>query len=119
MSSKTKDYLYYICGILLLLSAIFYMQKWNFVPYIYAIASAGIAVVLLTSPYKGENFRLKRLNMQQAIAALLLPVSSFLMFKGLNEWFVCLLVSAVLQLYIVFVRDYEEKKQKKEENGTD
>ena len=115
MNTKTKDRLYYICGILLLISAILYIQNWSFVPYMYAVAGAGIAVVLLSSPYKGENLRLKRLNMQQAIAALLLPVSSYLMFKGLNEWFVCLLVSAVLQLYIIFIKDYEEKKQNKDE----
>jgi len=114
MSSKIKDYLFYICGISLVFSAIFYTTEWSFIPYIYAVAGAGIAVVFLSSPYQGDNLRLKRLNIQQAIAALMLPVSSYLMFNGMSEWIICLLVSAILQAYVIFVRDYEEKKNKKD-----
>ena len=114
MNQKTKDYLFIICEIFLLLSAILYITGWNIVPYIYAVSGAGVAVVLLSSSYTGDNLRLRRLNIQQAISAILLPVSSFMMFKQMNEWFVCLLVSGVLQIYILFVKDYEEKKEKKE-----
>ena len=119
MNQKTKDYLFIICEIFLLLSAILYITGWSIVPYIYAVSGAGVAVVLLSSSYAGDNLRLRRLNIQQAISAILLPVSSFMMFKQMNEWFVCLLVSAVLQIYIVFVKDYEEKKEKKNENPSD
>lgn len=114
MGQNFKDYLFYICATFLLLSAVFYTTNWHFIPYIYAISGAGVAVVFLTSPYQGENLRLKRLNIQMAIAAILLPVSSYLMFKDKNEWFVCLLVSALLQAYVIFVKDYEEKKNKKD-----
>jgi hypothetical protein len=113
MSPKFKEILLYICGFLLLFSVIFYIQGWNFIPCLYAVSGAGMAVVFLTSPYRGDNLRLKRLNIQQAIAALMLPVSSYFMFKGMNEWIVCLLVSALLQTYVVFIRDYEEKKEKR------
>lgn len=112
MSPKFKEYLLFFCGILLVLSALFYATAWSFVPYVYAISGAGVAVIFLTSPYEGENKRLKRLNIQQAMAAILLPISSFFMFKGMNEWIVCLLVSGILQTYVIFVRDYEEKKDK-------
>ncbi len=115
MNSKIKNYLFYICGIFLLFSVIFYTTGWYFIPYIYAIAGAGIAVVFLTSPYQGDNLRLKRLNVQQAIAALMLPVSSYFMFKEMNEWIICLLVSAILQSYVIFIRDYEEKKKNKDD----
>jgi hypothetical protein len=115
MSQKFKSCLLYICGILLLLSAIAYTAEWDFIPYVYAVAGAGIAVVFLTSPYQGDNLRLKRLNIQQAIAALMLPVSSYFMFKGMNEWMICLFVSAILQTYVIFIRDYEEKKKNKED----
>jgi hypothetical protein len=110
MNDRFKDYLLYICGTFLILSALLYITGWPFIPYIYAIAGAGVAVLYLTSPYSGDNFRLKRLNIQQAIAALMLPVSSFFMFKGMNEWIVCLLVSAIIQTYVIFVRSREEKK---------
>jgi hypothetical protein len=111
MNRKFKDFLFYICSIFLLFSAIFYTTEWNFIPYIYAVAGAGVAVLFLINPYKGDNIRLKRLNIQQSIAALLLPVSSYFMFNKMNEWIVCLLVSAILQVYVIFIRDYEEKKK--------
>jgi hypothetical protein len=112
MNQKFKDFLFYFCSILLLFSAIFYTAGWYFIPYTYTVAGAGVAVIFLTSPYKGDNIRLKRLNIQQAIAALLLPVSSYFMFNKMNEWIICLLISAILQIYVIFIRDYEEKKKR-------
>ena len=104
MSNKFKEYLFYISAVLLLLSAALYITEWTFIPYVYAVASAGIAIVYLTSPYRGDNIRLKRLNIQEAIAAILLPLSSYFMFKGDNEWVVFLVVSAIIQLYIAIVK---------------
>ncbi len=112
MSNKSKEYLFYISAILLLLSAALHLTGWLFIPYVYAVATAGVAIVYLTSPYRGDNIRLKRLNIQEAIAAILLPFSSYLMFKGKNEWFLFLAVSAVLQLYIAIVKSKELKKEK-------
>jgi len=103
-------------GIVLLVSAMLYLTTWSWIPFVYAGAAIGLAAVLLCSPYKGDNFRLKRLNIQRAIAALMFPVSAWLMYKRLNEWFVCLLVASLLWLYVVFISDYEEKKSK---NGSD
>jgi len=117
MNFPFKTVLLYLFGSILLISALLRITEWSFVPYLYALACVGMAALFLLSPYKGENFRLKRLNIQQAIAALLLPVSAFFMYKGMNEWVVCLLVSAILQIYVIFVGDYEEKKQ--ERNGKD
>ena len=108
-----KNYLLYLFGTLLIVSAILYIQGWTFVPYMYGVACIGTATLFLLHPYKGDNFRLKRLNIQQAIAALMLPVSAYFMFRRMNEWIVCLLVSALLQMYVIFVRDYEEKKNKR------
>ncbi len=107
---KFKEYLFYISAIVLLISAVLYLTGWSIIPYIYAVATAGVAICYLTSPYMGENKRLKRLNIQEAIAAILLPVSSYFMFEKKNEWFLFLAVSAILQLYVVFVKDRELKK---------
>jgi len=104
MSDKFKEYLFYISGIVLTLSAALYITGWDFIPYLYAVASAGVAIVYLTSPYKGDDIRLKRLNIQETIAALLLPFSSYLMFKHKNEWVLFLAVSAFLQFYVAFVK---------------
>lgn len=111
MSTSFRNYLFYIFAILLLLSAALYITEISWIPYLYAISGAAVAVAYLSNPYRGENLRLKRLNIQQAIAALLLPVSSYFMFKNQNEWFILLFVSAFLQLYVVLIRSREEKKE--------
>jgi len=112
MTDKFKTTLFYVCAILLVVSAALYITDNKYIPYIYAVAGAGVAVVYLTSPYRGDNFRLKRLNIQQTIAAVLLPVSSYLMFHRKNEWFAVLFISAILQLYIVIIRNREENNGK-------
>ncbi|GHU68835.1 hypothetical protein FACS189413_06590 [Bacteroidia bacterium] len=117
MNWPVKTYLFYFFGILLMVSAVLYLTEWTIVPYLYAAASVGLAVLFLITPYKGNNLRLKRLNIQQAIAALMFPVSAWLMYSRQNEWIVCLLVASLLLTYVVFIRDYEEKKNKPD--GTD
>ena len=112
MNTSYRNYFFYICATLLILSAALYITENQYIPYIYAVSGAGVAVAYLSNPYRGENRRLKRLNTQQAIAAILLPVSSYFMFKNQNEWFIILFVSAFLQLYVILVREKEEKKEK-------
>jgi hypothetical protein len=111
-----KNYLFYASGLLLILSAVLYSTGWLWATYLYAAASVIVAACFLFHPYKGDNFRLKRLHIQQAIAALLLPVSAYFMYRRMNEWIVCLLVSALLQTYVVFVREYEERKNRRHGN---
>ena len=117
MPTKSTDYLFIIASAILLVSAALYIteDEWisaRIVHYAYAISGAIIAVLYLANLYQGQNFRLKRLNIQQVIAAVLLPASSYFMFNRRNEWFVLLLVSAFLQIYIVIVKTIEEKKEK-------
>ncbi|MDR1633313.1 MAG: hypothetical protein LBR97_10680 [Dysgonamonadaceae bacterium] len=109
MAARFKTYLFYACAVLLVVSAALYITDNKYVPYVYAVSGAGIAVAYLTNPYRGDNLRLKRLNIQQTIAAILLPVSSYLMFQKRNEWFATLFVSAILQLYVAIIRKREEK----------
>jgi len=113
MTDKFKTCLFYISAIFLVISAALYITDNKYIPYIYAVSGAGVAVFYLTTPYRGDNLRLKRLNIQQVIAAVLLPFSSYLMFQRRNEWFALLFISAFLQLYIVIVRNLEEKKNGK------
>ena len=116
MPPKVVNLLFCICSTVLLVSAALYVteDQWvqrKIIYYAYAISGAGVAIVYLSNFYQGDNVRLKRLNIQQTIAAILLPVSSYFMFHQQNEWFVFLLISAVLQIYIVIVRTIEEKKE--------
>jgi len=115
MSAKVTSYLFIIASTVLLLSAALYIKADEWIPrkiinYAYAVSGAVVAVIFLSNRYKGPNFRLKRLNIQQVIAALLLPVSSYFMFKQ-QGWFVFLLISAFLQIYVVIVRTIEDKKE--------
>ena len=119
MPAKYSDYLFIIASTILLVSAVLYITEgqWisqKIIDYAYAVSGAVVAVIFLSSLYQGQNFRLKRLNIQQIIAAVLLPVSSYFMFNRRNEWFVLLLVSAFLQIYIVIVKTIEEKKEREE-----
>ena len=119
MPSKLTNLLFIAASTILTISAALYISENPLVIIIrnwaYAFSGAIIAAIYLSNLYKGENFRLKRMNIQQVIAALLLPVSSYFMFNNQNEWFVLLLVSAFLQIYIVIVKSSEEKKGKTEE----
>ena len=114
MPAKITNFLFIVASIILLISAALYITDnqliFKIITYSYAISSAIIALIFLMTLYQGENFRLKRLNIQQVIAALLLPVSAYFFFKQQNEWFALLLVSAFLQIYIMVVRSMEEKK---------
>ena len=115
MPTKYTDYLFTIASIVLLVSATLYITEGQWVSqkvidYAYAVSGAVIAVIFLSNLYQGKNLRLKRLNIQQVVSAVLLPVSSYFMFNRRNEWFVLLLVSAFLQIYIVIVQTIEERK---------
>ena len=115
MSVKVTNYLFIIASTILSLSAALYIVEDELISaqiinYSFAVSGAVIAVIYLSNRYQGTNLRLKRLNIQQVIAALLLPVSSYFMFHRRNEWFVLLLISAFLQIYIVIVKTIEEKK---------
>ena len=114
MPAKLTNILFIVASTILVISAALYITDdpliFKIITYSYAISGAIVAVIYLSTLYQGENFRLKRMNIQQVIAAVLLPASSYFMFHRKNEWFAFLLVSAFLQIYIVVVRSMEEKK---------
>jgi hypothetical protein len=116
MREKVTNYLFIIASTILVVSAALWVDERirEYVNYAYAVSGAIVAVIYLSNRYQGPNFRLKRLNIQQVVAALLLPFSSYLMFKQNIQWFVPLLISAFLQIYIVIIKIIEEKKEKKE-----
>lgn len=104
MNKRFKDYMFYLSATLLVLSAVLYSMQWDFIPYVYAVACAGVALYYMTTPYTGEKVRIRRLHGYLVFAGLLLVASSYLMFKGIREWIFCLFVSAALQLYVAIVR---------------
>jgi hypothetical protein len=107
VNKKIKNYLFYLSACALIVAALLYSTQWEYAPYLYAVASAGIALYYMTTPYRGENKRIRRLHGYLVLAGLLLVVSSYFLFKGRQEWLICLLVSAVFQLYVAAVRKKE------------
>jgi hypothetical protein len=116
--NKIINSIFYISSILLAGSAVAYFFEQTITPYIYTIAAACLSVVFLITLYKGDNFRLKRLNIQQVITALSLAASSYFMCTGKNEWYLFLLIASVLILYGVFVKDHELKKNGKDNESS-
>ncbi|MCD7972552.1 MAG: hypothetical protein LUG18_07770 [Candidatus Azobacteroides sp.] len=104
MNEATRKIVFIISGILTLTGAVLYLSPlvWEAIPYIYAIGTAGIAVIYLTGDLKNKDTRIRRLNLFLAIAGILLVLSSYFMFHHRQEWIICVLLSAVFQLYAVF-----------------
>ena len=104
MSESVKKILFIISGILTLIGVIFYIfsVKQEYAPYIYSVGCAGVAVVYLTSIYRGPNVRLRRLHAFLTISGILLVASSYFMFHNRSEWIICLIISTFLQLYASF-----------------
>ncbi len=111
MSESVKRIVFIISGILTLAGAILFIAKinWEYIPYLYSVGCAGIAVVYLSSVYRGKNIRIRRLHAFLVAAGIILVVSSYFMFHHKQEWIICLLISAVLQLYASFTMPKEDK----------
>ena len=105
MNEKAKKILFVIAGILTLTGAILHISsiQWDYTPYLYAVGTAGIAVTYLTNSFQDKSAREKRLQLFLVVAGLLLVISSYLMFHKNQEWVICVLISAILQLYVAFM----------------
>ncbi len=111
MKIDIKDIIFKTSAMLVVIGAalpLFVYEEW--VPYIFAIGAAGMSVIRLITPYRGENTRMRRLVLIQLLATLMLLFASFLMFRGGNDWIVLLTISAFLQLYTSIAIPQEEKK---------
>ena len=99
MNNKTRNTIFLLSAICVLIAAALYITGWFAVPYIFALGAAVIAVCRLTFRYEGNNFRLKRLYRMETLSALLLVAASYFMFKTRTEWILLLTIAAILQLY--------------------
>ncbi len=113
MNQKTRDSIFMISSIAVMIGALLPLLALNamWTSYLFAVGAAGIAVCRLTYRYKGKNFRLKRLHHIEAFSSLFLLVSSYFMFKGNLDWVMFLMIFALLQLYTSVVIPREERKE--------
>ena len=113
MKASIKDIIFKTSALLVLAGVVlplFIHAAW--IPYVFAVGAAGMSVVKLITPYKGNNMRLRRLVLIDLFATLLLLFASYMMFKGGNDWIALVAISAVLQVYTSFIIPKEEAKEK-------
>lgn len=112
MKIDLKDIIFKTSALLVVAGAalpLFVHATW--VPYIFAVGAAGMSVIRLISPYRGNNTRLRRLVLIELLATLMLIFASYLMFRGGNDWIVLLTISAFLQLYTSIMIPRERAKE--------
>ncbi|MCH5221688.1 MAG: hypothetical protein J1F05_05085 [Muribaculaceae bacterium] len=81
--------------------------------YIYAIGAAALFLVRLFTPYKGPDFRLKRLHRIESWSALFFCVASFFLFyqsAALRDWLAFTLAGAAIQIYTSIAIPLRETK---------
>ena len=99
MNNKTRNTIFLLSAICVLIAAALYITGWFAVPYIFALGGAGIGVGGFTFGYDVNIFILTRLYRMETLSALLLVAASYFMFKTRTEWILLLTIAAILQLY--------------------
>ena len=94
-----KNVLFRLSGLLILASAALYLFEPVVAPWIMAGSVALFSALTVATPYPGKSIRGKRLFNFQLFACLLMIVSTYLMFRGRNEWALFMIVGALLLLY--------------------
>ena len=107
-----RQIIYWTGGVLLPLGAVVYVTGWAFAPYVYLAGAVMFSAMQVTERYEDDNFIVRRLRRQQWIAAFLLVLAGVLMIVlRHNEWVVCLLVAAIIELYTSYRIPHEREKQ--------
>jgi phosphatidylserine synthase len=108
---KSKETIYQISGIVILISAVLYLFAPLVAPWIMAVSVLIFSGVTALSPYPGKSVRGKRLFNFQVFACVLMVVATFLMYKERNEWPLLLLISAIFLFYSSIVLQKELDKE--------
>ena len=107
-----KRVLYVLGGVLMVAGACLFVTRLAVSPYLYLAGAVLFGWAQVTDKTADDTLVVRRLRRQQLIAAFLLVVAGVLMLTlRHNEWVVCLLVAAVIELYTSFrlSREMERK----------
>jgi len=108
---NTKRILYALGGVLMVAGACIMVTRWVGAPWLFLAGAILFGIAQLTDKYTGSSFVVRRLRRQQLIAAFLLVVTGVLMIVlDHNEWVVCLLIAAIIELYTSFRISHELEK---------
>lgn len=103
-------------AILPLLNIYWVGSKW-----IFAFGAVLALAERLTERYRGDNLRVRRLYTMGKVSAVLYCVSAYLLINSStgnpSDWLAFLMAGAVMQIYCMYVYDYEKKKEDKKNNN--
>lgn len=92
----------------------------------YAFGAVMALAVRMSERYEGPSLRLKRLGRMAKVSALLYCVSAFFVvwplisnddLQNRRDWIAFLLAGAVMQIYVVFAQEHEQRKLAKQQAG--
>lgn len=86
-------------------------------PYVYSAGAIALLVIRLFTPYKGSDFRLKRLHRIESWSAVFFCVAAvFLFYPGasLRDWLAFTLAGAVIQIITSIAIPVRENKLERE-----
>ncbi len=86
-------------AIIVLLSAVLVMEKVSFGKYLFISGALFYIIGRILSLYKGDDFRLKRLNRFGYVSSALFAACVYLQFTGNNAWVVLMFIVAIIELY--------------------
>lgn len=114
--NKTKDFIFKLSALLILVAAVSYLFNPVVAAYIMAVGVTGFGGVCFTTPYPGKSLRGKRLFSIQIFGIAFMAIATYLMFVRKNEWVISMLAAAFLLLYttIMLSREYEREKREKQ-----
>lgn len=97
--TKTKDFVFKLSAILILIAACTYLFNPIVASYIMIIGVIGFVVTTFMTPYPGKSIRGKRLYNIQILGVACMVMSTYLMYSQLNEWVVPMLIAGILLSY--------------------
>lgn len=109
MNLKVLNIIFAFGAFLILVSSVLVMENVLWGKYCFATGTLLFAIFRIKMAYKGDDFRLKRLNRFYFMSVLFLAGASYLQFRGYNFWVVLLLLVAILEFYTSVRASYYEK----------
>lgn len=108
---KIKEVVFQLSAILILLSAAGYLFFPHIAPFMMAVGVAAFCASVALNPYPGKSLRGKRLFGLRVLSCMLMVVSTYLMFRHVNEWALAMVAGAVFLLYSSIMIPRELKKE--------
>ena len=101
-NKRLYDILFGLAAFFILTGAVINLYYPQYAPYIFSVGVALLIIVRINTMYKGNDFRLKRLQNMQIIATLLYIPAAYFMFVRGGVWVAVLAAAAVVGLVASF-----------------